>query len=388
MTWFLRSFLGLVSSYWILNTEYWILNGSNLSKYSIVWQTNYNETCTNLWFSEINLSCFQFLKFPQSHSLFNCMSGLLYEKPRLLICKSRITSLLCLKPSIDYRHIGNKSKFLNVAHESPWLSICLPLPLGHDPQPRLSSSIQVGPASSCLGLGCSAANVPAPLSSGLGVNSASSLQQGLAPLSKVHSPPTCFLQSSLHLYVLLIHSLKQKDRLRVYLSSCLDRSGSVLVSCTPDAFRTRLEVTVGGTPALGPGAEEQSFSNWAGPDQPWRVHRQLPSRARSPVLPPRLCQCPRGRGSTELFLGAHGRSQRPSNECAHNTGNNGNGARSPLKCRTFSVWSPLSHSSACPFRPPPLGPLPPRCSRPRYFPLRPRFPRSSVAGLPTKQDTG
>lgn len=97
-----------------------------------MWPTNYRETHTDLWSSKILLSVSKGEGFSQSHSLFNCMSELLYEKPRLSMCKSRITSLLCLKPSINYHYIGNKSKFLNAAPKSPPLSLCLLLPLGHD----------------------------------------------------------------------------------------------------------------------------------------------------------------------------------------------------------------------------------------------------------------
>lgn len=79
----------------------------------------------------IHLTCFQFLKgeqFPQSHNFFNCISESLYEKPGLPICQSRITSLLCLKPSINYHYMWTKSQVLTVACKSPLFSLCLSLP--------------------------------------------------------------------------------------------------------------------------------------------------------------------------------------------------------------------------------------------------------------------
>lgn len=99
--------------------------------YSIVWQTNCSETYTNLWSSMIRLPCFQFIKgeqFPQSPNFFNCISESLYEKPGLPICQSRIMSLLCLTPSINYRYMWTKSQALTVACKSPLFSLCLSLP--------------------------------------------------------------------------------------------------------------------------------------------------------------------------------------------------------------------------------------------------------------------
>lgn len=137
-------------------------------------------------------------RFSQSHSLFNCMSELLYEKPRLSTCKSRITSLLCLKPSINYRYIGNKSKFLNAAPKSPSLSLCLLLPLGHDAPTTFIffqfRTCQTLPASH---RGCSAPPSPPRLF----------LQKSLATPSEPHALPTHCLQSPLIICICYSHSL-------------------------------------------------------------------------------------------------------------------------------------------------------------------------------------